>query len=219
MNLILLGPPGAGKGTQAKQMVKQYGFPQISTGDILREEVRESTDLGVKAKAYMDAGDLVPDSLVMNMVKKRISRDDCAEGFILDGFPRTIAQAEALSPMLDDLGKKLNGVVSIVVADEELVKRLTSRYLCRKCGYIYNMFTDPPPEKMVCRICGDGEIYQRDDDKESTVRNRLEIYRQKTEPLINFYRSKELILDISGAGSADEVFRRIETALNDKNIQ
>ncbi|MBL7190965.1 adenylate kinase [bacterium] len=218
MHLILLGPPGAGKGTQAKKMAGKYGIPQISTGDILRENVRQGTDLGKKAKTYMEAGDLVPDALVMDMVKERLSEDDCSKGFILDGFPRTIAQAEELSPLLDGMNKILNGVVSIVVDDEELVKRLTARFLCRKCGYIYNRFTDPPPQNNECKVCG-GEVYQRDDDKEETVRNRLKVYRQKTEPLINFYKSRGLLLDIPGSGSENDVFSRIVSALDDKGLR
>ena len=214
MNLILLGPPGAGKGTQAKMMIEKYGIPQISTGDILRGEVSKGTELGVKAKGYMDAGDLVPDDLILEMVKGRLAQEDCVKGFILDGFPRTIPQAEGLSALLSEIGKKLDAVVSIEVDDEELVRRLTARWLDRNTGYIYNMITDPPPEEKI----KSGEVYQRDDDKEATVRNRLVVYQEKTAPLINYYKDAGLLLGIPGLGSPTEIFQRICKTLDDKGL-
>ena len=215
MNLILLGPPGAGKGTQAKMIMKEFGIPQISTGDILRAETAAATELGMRAKSYMNAGDLVPDDLILKMVKGRLSQDDCAGGFILDGFPRTIPQAEGLAGILEGIGWKLDAVLAIEVDDEELVRRLTARWICRTTGRIYNMITDPPPEEKI----KSGEVYQRDDDKEITVRNRLEVYKQKTAPLIEYYQSKGLLLNIPGTGGAENVFSRLKNTLNDYDIQ
>ena len=209
MNLILLGPPGAGKGTQAKKMVEEWDIPQISTGDILRAEVASGTELGNKAKSYMDAGDLVPDDVILNMVKNRLAEDDTENGFILDGFPRTIPQAEGLKKILDELDKNLDAVVSIEVDDEELVRRLTARWIDRNTGHIYNMIFDPPPREKI----ESGEVYQRDDDKEETVRNRLEVYHQKTSPLIDFYSEKGKLIPINGSGTPDEIFNRIKQAL------
>jgi len=214
MNLILLGPPGAGKGTQAKLMVENFAIPQISTGDILRSEVAAGSSLGKKAKSFMDAGDLVPDSLILDMVKVRLSQKDCAQGFILDGFPRTIPQADGLALLLKDLGKKMDAVVSIEVDDEELVKRLTARWISQSTGKIYNMLFDPPPQSLI----DSGDVYQRDDDKEATVRNRLQVYKQKTEPLISYYKSKNMLLAIPGAGEPKEIFQRMKRILNDKGL-
>ena len=196
-------------------MIEEYGIPQISTGDILRAEVAEGAELGKKAKAYMEAGDLVPDELIMAMVKVRLSRKDCANGFILDGFPRTIPQAEGLTGILKNLGKELDAVVSIEVDDEELVKRLTARWINRNTGYIYNMLTDPPPKEKI----ESGEAYQRDDDKEETVRNRLQVYQRKTAPLIEHYKSKGLLLGIPGVGSPKDIFNRIKKTLDGKGLQ
>lgn len=214
MNLILLGPPGAGKGTQAKMMVEDFAIPQISTGDILRAEVAAGSELGKKAKAFMDAGDLVPDRLILDMVKVRLTQKDCGKGFILDGFPRTIPQADGLSALLKDLGKNLDAVVSIEVDDEELVRRLTARWISKSTGKIYNMLFDPPPQNLI----DSGDVYQRDDDKEATVRNRLEIYKQKTEPLINYYKSAKLLVSIPGAGEPKEIFSRMKSILHDKGL-
>ena len=213
MNLILLGPPGAGKGTQAAKMIDEYGIPQISTGDILRGEVKSGTELGKKAKGFMDAGDLVPDDLILAMVKGRVARDDCDKGFILDGFPRTIPQAEGLDPIFIEIGKKLDAVISIEVDDEELVKRLTARWMS-KSGKIYNMIFDPPPQELI----DSGEVYQRDDDKEATVRNRLKVYKDKTEPLIDYYKSKNLLIGIPGTGGPDKVFETMKQIINAKGL-
>ena len=214
MNLILLGPPGAGKGTQAKNMTVEYEIPQISTGDILRGEVSDGTDLGKNAKSYMDAGDLVPDELILEMVKFRLAKDDCNKGFILDGFPRTIPQAEGLDKLLSDLGKHLDSVISIEVDDEELVKRLTARWISKSTGKIYNMIFDPPPQESI----DSGDVYQRDDDKEATVRNRLDIYKQKTEPLIDYYNKAGLLLTVQGIGEPDDIFESVKRTLNDKGL-
>ena len=183
MNLILLGGPGAGKGTQAKLIVEEYKIPQISTGDMLREAVKQGTELGKKAKEYMDKGELVPDEIVIGIVRDRLKQPDCEKGFILDGFPRTIAQAEALDKMLDEIGKKIDAVINIYVPEEEIVKRIVNRRTCKKCGAIYHLIYSPPKESNKCDKCG-GELYQRDDDKEETVRERLRVYKQQTEPLI-----------------------------------
>ena len=214
MNLILLGPPGAGKGTQAKNMTVDYEIPQISTGDILRGEVSDGTDLGKNAKSYMDAGDLVPDELILEMVKFRLAKDDCNKGFILDGFPRTIPQAEGLDKLLSDLGKHLDSVISIEVDDEELVKRLTARWISKSTGKIYNMIFDPPPQESI----DSGDVYQRDDDKEATVRNRLDIYKQKTEPLIDYYNKAGLLLTVQGTGEPDDIFESVKRTLNDQGL-
>lgn len=215
MNFILLGPPGAGKGTQAKMMVTEFEIPQISTGDILRGEVADGSDLGKKAKAFMDAGDLVPDDLILEMVKVRLAKDDCGKGFILDGFPRTIPQADGLAELLNDLHKKLDSVLSIEVEDEELVKRLTARWISKSTGKIYNLIFDPPPQELI----DSGDVYQRDDDKEATVRNRLKIYKQKTQPLIDYYQGKGMLLEVPGTGDPKQVFASLKRTLDDKGIQ
>ncbi|AEA47102.1 adenylate kinase [Archaeoglobus veneficus] len=212
MNLILLGPPGSGKGTQAKLIVEKYGIPQISTGDMLREAVAKGTELGKKAKEYMDKGQLVPDEVVIGIVKERLKQPDCDKGFILDGFPRTIAQAEALDKMLEELGKKIDAVINIQVPEEEVVKRIVNRRSCRNCGAVYHLIYKPPKEEGKCDKCG-GELYQRDDDKEDTVRARYQVYREQTEPLIDYYQKKGLLYNIDGTKSIDDVFKDIEAIL------
>ena len=181
MNIILLGPPGAGKGTQAKMLVDKYAIPQISTGDILRAAVKEGTPLGKEAKSYMDKGALVPDSVVIGIVEERIQEPDCQKGYMLDGFPRTVPQAEALDGMLNKLDSQIDHVVSIEVANEELVQRLTGRRTCRECGAGFHVMFDPPKQEGVCDKCG-GELYQRDDDNVETVTSRLEVYGSQTLP-------------------------------------
>ena len=213
MNLILLGPPGAGKGTQAKMLVETYGIPQISTGDMLREAVKNQTQLGLEAKKYMDAGQLVPDEVVIGLVKERLGRDDCAQGFMLDGFPRTVPQAEALDKVLAEMGKAIDHVISIEVPNEELLKRLTGRRTCRNCGQGYHVIFDPPKQDGVCDKCG-GELYQRDDDNEATVANRLKVYEESTKPLINYYQAKGLLRPIDGVGAIKEIFERIKAVLD-----
>lgn len=208
MNLIFLGPPGAGKGTQAKLLSQKYQIPQISTGDILRVAVREQTPMGIKAKECMDSGALVPDDVVVGIVQERLSRNDCENGFILDGFPRTIAQADALKKTLDQLGKKIEHVVSIDVDIEDLLVRITGRRTCEKCGKGYHVLFDPSKEDGVCDVCG-GKLYQRDDDKEDTLRNRLSVYDRQTQPLIDYYSKESLLKPVSGKGSIEEIQKQI----------
>lgn len=212
MNLILLGPPGAGKGTQAKRIVEKFAIPQISTGDMFREAVAKGTELGKKAKEYMDRGELVPDEIVIGIVRERLSQPDCEKGFILDGFPRTINQAEALDEMLDDMGRKIDAVINIVVPDEEILKRIVYRRVCKECGAVYNLVYNPPERDGICDKCG-GELYQRDDDREETVKERLRVYKEQTEPLINYYSQKEVIYDIDGTKDIEEVWKQIESVL------
>ena len=208
MRLILLGPPGAGKGTQAKRLIERYGIPQISTGDILRAAVREGTELGKTAKQYMDAGKLVPDEVVIGIIEERLKEPDCAKGYILDGFPRTVAQADALTEVLARMGQSIDHVVSIEVPDEELVERLTGRRTCRNCGAMYHVKFSPPKKPGVCDKCG-GELFQRDDDKEETIRARLKVYQDQTAPLIAYYEKAGLLRRVSGVGTVDEIYERI----------
>lgn len=212
MNLILLGPPGAGKGTQAKKMVDAYGIPQISTGDMLREAVKNQTQLGMEAKKFMDAGQLVPDEVVIGLVKERLSKPDTDKGFMLDGFPRTVPQAEELDKVLADLKKDLDHVVSIEVANEELMGRLTGRRTCKACGAGFHVIFDPPKEEGKCDKCG-GELYQRDDDNEATVSNRLKVYDSQTKPLIDYYQGKGLLRPVDGVGAIDDIFGRVKAVL------
>jgi adenylate kinase len=212
MNIILLGAPGAGKGTQAARMVERYSAPQVSTGDIFRKAVGEGTPLGVEAKKYMDAGELVPDGIVIGIVKERLAEPDLAGGFILDGFPRTVPQADALDAALEDMGKGIDAVISVDVPSEALVERLTARRQCRRCGRIYNVLVDPPEAEGVCDACG-GEVYQRDDDTVQTVTNRLEVYERQTAPLIEYYEAKGLLKHIDGTRDIDDVFAGIVSVL------
>lgn len=213
MNLILLGPPGAGKGTQAKMMIDTYHIPQISTGDILRAALKERTPLGLKAKEYMDKGLLVPDEVVIDIIRERLKEADCQKGYILDGFPRTVAQALALDKVLASLNTAIDHVISIEVDKGELIKRLTGRRTCRQCGRGYHVIFDPPTNKDLCDKC-QGELYQRDDDNEDTVRNRLEVYDSQTFPLIQYYKEKALIRSIDGQGSIQQIFDRIVKVLS-----
>lgn len=206
MNIVLLGAPGAGKGTQAAKLVEKYGFAHISTGDILRVAVKNQTPLGIKAKTYMDAGDLVPDDLVIDLVKERLQDKDTEKGFILDGFPRTSTQAVALDSELSKLERPLTAALLVDVDKEVIIKRLTSRRMCRECGFIG---TDADA---TCPKC-DGEMYQRDDDNEATVRNRLDVYENSTAPLIDYYRGCDLLVEIDGDRDPEEVLASIEEAL------
>ena len=208
MRLIMLGAPGVGKGTQAKLLQDQFGIPQISTGDILRAAVRDGTELGKVAKSYMDRGELVPDDVIIGIIRERISQPDCEKGFILDGFPRTIPQAEALDQMLAEMNLNLDGVLEIYVDPEKIVQRLTNRRVCSECGAVFNLLTNPPPEDGKCPNCG-GEIIQRDDDKEETVRNRLAVYEKQTAPLKEFYKGKGLLKTIDGDDAIENVYKRI----------
>lgn len=212
MKLVMLGAPGAGKGTQATLISKKYSVPHISTGDILRDAVGRKTQLGMQAKTYMDAGHLVPDELVINIVKERLSERDCENGFILDGFPRTVAQAEALQKALEKMSKKLDMVLSIEVDEDELIRRLTQRRQCQNCGKIYHLLYDPPKVDGVCDKCG-GKLYQRADDKENAIRKRLEEYQNKTHPLISYYNNLGLLRVIDGKKTTDQVFVDIKKTL------
>jgi len=213
MDLILLGPPGAGKGTQAQMIVERYHIPQISTGDILRTAVKEKTPLGVKAKGFMDQGKLVPDELVIGIIEERLKAADCKPGFILDGFPRTIPQAEALQPILARMGKSIDHVVNIEVDDEELVRRLTGRRTCKNCGAMFHILFHLPKREGICDRCG-GPLYQRDDDQEETIRTRLKEYQKQTAPLIQYYTKKNSLRSIRGVGGQDQIFEQIARLLD-----
>jgi adenylate kinase len=208
MDLILLGPPGAGKGTQAKMMAGRWSIPQISTGDILRSAVRVGTSLGLEAKEFMDKGELVPDRVVIGIIAERLREEDAAGGFILDGFPRTIPQAEALQVILDDLARNIGHVLSIEVEEEKLVMRLTGRRMCKECGESFHVVFNPPGQEGVCDRCN-GELYQRDDDSEDTIRQRFAVYQEQTEPLIAYYKQQGNLRKIEGDGSKEEIFSRI----------
>jgi adenylate kinase len=212
MDLILLGPPGSGKGTQAKKMVERYHLPQISTGDILRAALKEKTPLGLEAKQYMDQGTLVPDEVVVGIVRDRLKASDCTGGFILDGFPRTVPQAEALGTTLTTMNRDIDHVISIEVDNAELLKRLGGRRTCRNCGAMYHLVFDPSKKEGVCDKCG-GVLYQRDDDQEKTIRERLKVYDEQTAPLIAYYRGKGLLRAIDGIGKVEEIFQRIVAAI------
>ncbi len=208
MRIVLLGAPGAGKGTQAKKLIEKYGIPQISTGDILRKAVADGTPLGKEAKSYMDKGELVPDSVVIGLVKERLQQDDCKKGFILDGFPRNTSQAETLDQVLDEMGMPLQVALSVDVDFDVLMKRLTGRRTCKSCGQMYNIYFSPPQKEGVCDKCG-GELYQRDDDKEETIKKRLEVYEAQTAPLIDYYEKKGILKRVNGVGNIDEIFANI----------
>ncbi|CAJ37629.1 adenylate kinase [Methanocella arvoryzae] len=212
MQFVLFGPPGAGKGTQAKFLSEELNVPHISTGDILRENVKKGTALGLKAKSYMDKGELVPDNLLIDLIKDRLSQPDCRKGFLLDGFPRTIPQAEALDEILDDINKKLDGVINIDVGSGELIRRLSGRRICRSCGASYHLVFNPPKAKDLCDSCG-GELYQRDDDKEVAIKNRLDVYVRQTQPVLEYYKKKNLLIDIDGEKEIDEVTADVKAAI------
>jgi adenylate kinase len=212
MRIVLLGAPGAGKGTQAKKLIEKYGLPQISTGDLLRAAVAAGTPLGKEAKSYMDKGELVPDSVVLGMVEERLKQDDCKKGYILDGFPRNTAQAEALDKMLSNLNMSLTAALSVDVPFEDLMKRLTGRRTCKSCGQMYNIYFKAPAKEGICDKCS-GELFQRDDDKEATIKKRLEVYSLQTEPLIGYYKNKGILKSVTGTGSIDEIFRKVTETL------
>ncbi|MDR2672115.1 MAG: adenylate kinase [Coriobacteriales bacterium] len=206
MNIVLLGAPGAGKGTQAEKLVDVHDIAHISTGNILRAAVKAETPLGLEAKSYMDAGELVPDSVVIGLVKERLEEEDTEKGFILDGFPRTATQAVALASELDKLGRGIDFAIAVKVSHDVIVERLSSRRLCRACGYIGNALDKN------CPICGD-VMYQRDDDTPETIRNRLEVYEKSTAPLIDYYRGADLLVEVDGEKDPDEVFIQIQKML------
>lgn len=213
MKIVLMGGPGAGKGTQATQLVERFHFPHISTGDMFRAAIKNGTELGLKAKSFMDAGGLVPDEVTIGIVAERLALPDCANGFLLDGFPRTLAQGNALGHILDRLGMMLDGVINLEVDEEVLIPRLTGRRICRKCGASYHMIFNPPKQEGVCGQCG-GELYQRSDDTLETAKNRLNVYNQQTEPLISFYQEQGLLKLIDGDQPIDQVLSNILKALD-----
>lgn len=212
MYILLMGPPGAGKGTQAEKLIREYGIPQISTGDMFRAAVKSGTALGKEAKSYMDKGALVPDSVTVGIVKERLAQDDCKKGWILDGFPRTTAQASALDAILHDLGIQLTVVLDFNVNRDDLVKRVSGRLVCRQCGASFHKEFRPPKQEGVCDNCG-GELYQRADDNEVTVRERLAVYDTSTKPLIDYYKVSGRYYEINGDQSMDKVFADVQAAL------
>jgi adenylate kinase len=213
MNIVLFGPPGAGKGTQAKELTKKYGIPHISTGDILRANVRDGTELGMKAKEYMDRGELVPDTVLIGLIRNRLNEPDCKEGYLLDGYPRTIPQADALDVILREIGKPLDVVINIDVSDDSLVERLSGRRTCPNCGESYHVVFNPPEQQGVCDSCG-SQLYQRDDDREEVIRQRLAVYNQKTKPLIDYYAKAGILINIDGSRSVDDVFRAVSGVMD-----
>jgi adenylate kinase len=212
--VVLLGPPGAGKGTQAKLLQDEFGACQISTGDILRKAVAEQTPLGKEAAGYINRGTLVPDDVIVNLVAERLKERDCDNGFILDGFPRTIPQAEALDRILKTAGLSLNGVLSVQVPESIIIERLAGRRTCRNCGALSHIVFNPPKKAGVCDRCG-GELYQRDDDREETIANRLKVYEKQTAPLASYYRERGLLREIDGVGEVDDIRARVTKALGD----
>jgi adenylate kinase len=212
MNLILMGPPGAGKGTQAERIVAEFGIPHISTGDAFRAAMKEGTALGVKAKEFVDAGLLVPDDVTIGIVRERLQQDDCKKGFMLDGFPRTISQAEALDEILAQMGRKIDHVVNLKVDRELLLARLTGRRICRTCGATYHILFNPPVKEGICDKDG-GELYQRSDDTEEKVGTRLDEYTNKTAPLLKYYQDKNLLRALNGEREIDEVTNELINVL------
>ena len=208
MKLILLGAPGAGKGTQAKMIADKYQIPHISTGDIFRANIKNDTELGKKAKGYMDQGLLVPDELVVDLVVDRMAQEDCKNGYVLDGFPRTIPQAESLTTALEKLNEKVDFALNIEVLDEVIIERMSGRRSCPDCGAIYHIITIPSKKEGICDVCGE-KLIQRDDDKAETVKKRLEVYHEQTAPLIDFYKNKNVLLEVDGTLGLDEVFDTI----------
>ncbi|MDQ1422051.1 MAG: adenylate kinase [Acidimicrobiaceae bacterium] len=212
MRLVLVGPPGAGKGTQAQFIAEHLRVPKISTGDIFRANVGQGTELGLLAKSFMDRGDLVPDDVTIDMVRLRLTEGDATDGFLLDGFPRTVPQAQVLDDLLAAVGVKLDVVLELVVENDEVIRRLSGRRTCRTCNHIWHVEFDPPAEEGVCDLDG-GELYQRDDDKPVTIANRLEVYDKDTAPLVNYYAERGLLVGIDATGPVDDVTQRAIDAL------
>ena len=212
MRLVLVGPPGAGKGTQAQFIASHFAIPKISTGDIFRANVSAGTELGVEARKYMDAGDLVPDEVTIGMVKERLAQDDAVAGFLLDGFPRTLRQAEVLDGMLTEMDAALDVVLELVVDDDEVVRRLSGRRTCHRCGHVWHLDFDPPGAEGICDRCS-GELFQRDDDSEETIRHRLEVYADQTSPLIGYYGDGGLLRGVDATGPVEDVTERAINAL------
>lgn len=215
MKIVMLGAPGAGKGTIASRLSVKYGIPHISTGDIFRANIKNGTELGKKAKSYMDQGLLVPDELTCDLVMDRISQDDCKKGFILDGFPRTIPQAEALTDALDEKDEQMDYALNVILSDDKIVKRMSGRRTCPKCGAVYHIVTLPPKEEGICDKCGSA-LVQRADDSEETVKKRLEVYHEQTEPLIEYYHRAGIIVEVSGDAGADQEVDRLSEVLEDE---
>ena len=213
MQLLLMGPPGAGKGTQAAELVKKFQIPHISTGDMFRAAVKEGTELGKQAKACMDSGKLVPDEVTIGIVKERLAKDDCKQGFILDGFPRTVEQADALNGILSELGMKLTRVLNIHVPAEDLIERAIGRRICKKCGATYHVKFNPTKSDGVCDNCG-GELYQRKDDNEETMKNRLSVYEASTKPLIDYYSKAGIYTEIDGRRPIEKVTEELVSVLS-----
>ena len=211
MIIVLLGGPGSGKGTQAKKLIDKLGIPQISTGDIFRAALKEATPMGLKAKTYMDKGELVPDDVVIGVVEERLSKPDLDKGYMLDGFPRTLPQAQALDKVLTAQGKSINKAILVDVPDEELVARLSGRRTCKNsaCGAMFHVMFNPPKQERICDVCG-SDLYQRDDDKELVIRERLVVYNKQTAPLINYYETKGHLRRVKGVGPINEIFAAIE---------
>lgn len=210
--LVLLGPPGAGKGTQADLLSARLNTPHISTGDMLRAEIARGSALGIRAKGFMDKGDLVPDDLMLGIVRQRLAASDCHRGFVLDGFPRSVPQAVSLDQICGNSSRGKLRALSLDVPTDELVRRLTERRTCRKCGAMYHLSFEPPARPGICDKCG-GELYQREDDREEIITARLEVYRKETAPLIAFYRERSALVEVEGTGSTDQVFRRVIESL------
>lgn len=212
MKIVMLGAPGAGKGTQAKMIADKYSIPHISTGDIFRANIKNGTDLGKEAKTYMDKGELVPDELTVRILLDRVAQDDCKNGYVLDGFPRTIPQAEVLDSELTKLNEKIDYAVNVEVPDENIIKRMSGRRACLSCGATYHIEHVPPKTEGICDKCG-SELVLRDDDKEETVKNRLNVYHQQTQPLIDFYNNKNVLKNVDGTVDMKDVFKAITDIL------
>lgn len=212
MKIIMLGAPGAGKGTQALMIAKKYNIPHISTGDIFRANIKEGTELGKKAKSYMDKGELVPDELVVDLIVDRLDKKDAAEGYVLDGFPRTIPQAEALDKALAGAGDAIDYAIDIDVPDENIISRMSGRRACVSCGGTYHIVNIPPKKEGICDVCG-GKLILRDDDKEETVKNRLSVYHKQTQPLIDYYKSRGILKTVDGTCEMEQVFKSITDIL------
>ena len=212
MNLVLMGLPGAGKGTQAEKIVEKYKIPHISTGDMFRAAIKDGTELGLQAKSFMDKGELVPDEVTIGIVRERLGKDDCKKGFLLDGFPRTVAQADALENILSDLKRPIDYVINVDVDKDILMERLTGRRICKECGATYHLVFNPPTKEGVCDRCG-GELYQRADDNAETVQNRLDVNLKQTKPLLSFYEDKGTLRNINGQQDINVVFQDVEKLL------
>lgn len=215
MNIILMGLPGAGKGTQAEKIVATYGIPHISTGDMFRAAMQQKTELGLKAKSFMDKGELVPDEVTNGIVKERLQQADTEKGFLLDGFPRTQAQAEALDKIMQDLNRSIDAVINIEVNPEILMQRLTGRIICRNCGSTYHKTNNPPKVEGTCDRCGSHDFYQREDDKPETVENRIQINIEQSKPILNYYKAKGILRNVDGESGIDNLFQTIQSIMGE----